>query len=87
MAHVKHLIAKKPVKKKLFKVITVTTFKNVYYIEAECAEYVADTITCQEAEWDDMQGETLDESIVLIEPTKDKVKTVQGCNGPVFVKE
>jgi hypothetical protein len=86
---VKKVVAKKAApapKKQMFKVITVDTIKNVYYVEAECAEYAADTIACDEAEWDDSQQEFLNESIVSIEVSKDALYTVQGCDGPVYQK-
>lgn len=70
----------------IFKVITVTTVKNVYYVEAEKPEYAADSIVMQECEWDDIQQQFLDESIVHIEESTDELRTVQGVHGPVYVR-
>lgn len=72
---------------KVFKVITVTTVKNVYYVNAEKAEYAADSITMEEVEWDDSQQEHLFESIVSIEENTDDLRTINGVSGPVLVRD
>lgn len=63
---------------KIFKVVTVTTIKNVYYVPAEKAGHAADTVTLEEAEWDDAQQEHLNESIVSVEETTDQVELIKG---------
>ena len=71
----------------IFKVITVTTVKNVYYVEAEKPEHAADSIVMEEVEWDDTQQKHLDESIISIEENTDKLRTLVGVHGPVLVRE
>jgi len=71
---------------KIFKVVTVTMIKNVYYVSAEKAEHAADSVTLEECEWDDTQQELLNESIVSIEENTDTVELIQGIDEQIYVK-
>lgn len=72
---------KQAVKQKMFKVVTETTIRNVYYVPAQHAAAASFSVVLNKWDWDDTQQQVLNEAIKSCEKNTDKVKLIKGPDG------